>query len=459
MGWVMMSERDLNRIEVLAQLDDGQLTVDNAANLLDLTRRQIFRLLERYRQDGASAIRHRSRGRSPNNQIHAAKRDYALSVIRETYKDFGPTLAAEMLEELHGLKVSRETLRKWMIDDGLWLPRKERRKFHRPRLRGECYGELIQIDGSDHHWFEDRGPACTLLVFIDDATSTLMQLRFVDSESTFSYFEALDLYLSRHGRPVAFYSDKHSVFRVANQAAKSGYGMTQFGRALNELNIEILCANSSQAKGRVERANRTLQDRLLKELRLAGISDIETANTFLAGFTERFNARFAKAPRRPDDLHRALNIEPDRLRDVFCFRDQRYVGKQLSLSYERKRIVLEETEITRGLPGKYVDTFAFPDGRLEIRWKGMSLPYYALDKDQRVTHAAITENKRLGAVLQFIKDEQDKGAPPQAKPAGKQRTLYKRTGRKPPGGPSKLEGYYARRRAERAAEVVASDES
>ncbi len=262
--------------------------------------------------------------------------------------------------------------------------------------------------------------------------------------------------MAQHGRPVAFYSDKHTVFRVANQAAKSGHGMTQFGRALNELNIEILCANSSQAKGRVERANRTLQDRLLKELRLAGISDIAAANAFLPGFTERFNAKFAKAPRRADNLHRPMNVEPDRLRDVFCFRDQRYVSKQLAFSYERKRIILDETEVTRGLPCKYVDTFAFPDGRLEIRWKGMSLPYSAIDKDQRVTHAAITENKRLGAVLEFIKTEQEKDTPPKAKPAGKQRTRYKKTGRKPPGRPSNLEGYYARRRAEREAQAEAA---
>jgi hypothetical protein len=269
--------------------------------------------------------------------------------------------------------VSRETLRKWMIADGIWLPRKERRKFHQPRLRRECLGELIQIDGSDHHWFEDRGPACTLLVFIDDATSTLMQLRFVTSESTFSYFEALELYLATHGRPVAFYSDKHTVFRVAQQGAKTGHGMTQFGRALNELNIEILCANSSQAKGRVERSNRTLQDRLVKELRLAGIADMDAANAFLPGFMARYNARFAKVPRRAENLHRPMNIEPDRLRDVFCLRDQRYVGTQLAFSFERQRIILEANEITRGLVGKYVDSYAFPDGRLEFRWQGVSL--------------------------------------------------------------------------------------
>ena len=270
-----------------------------------------------------------------------------------------------------------------------------------------------------------------------DQFSGSRSLRFVQSESTFSYFEALELYLAAHGRPVAFYSDKHSVFRVANQSAKSGHGMTQFGRALNELNVEILCANSSQAKGRVERANRTLQDRLVKELRLAGISDMNAANAFLPDFAERYNAKFAKAPRRPDNLHRPMNIEPDQLRDVFCFQDQRYVSRQLTFSYERKRIMLDENEITRGLVGKYVDTYAFPDGRLEIRWRGISLPCTAFDKDQRVTHAAITENKHLSAVLAHIKDIQDAKLPPK-KPAGKQRSRYKPTGRKNDGWNSKL---------------------
>ena len=167
--------------------------------------------------------------------------------------------------------------------------RKQRRSFPQPRLRRESYGELIQIDGSDHRWFEQRGEPCTLLVFIDDATSKLMQLRFVASESTNSYFEALDGYLTKHGCPTAFYSDKHTVFRVNRPDAKGGSGMTQFGRALAELNIEILCANSSQAKGRVERANRTLQDRLVKKLRLENVSDIDAGNAFLPGFIERFH--------------------------------------------------------------------------------------------------------------------------------------------------------------------------
>jgi len=278
-----------------------------------------------------------------------------------------------------------------------------------------------------------------------------MELRFVTSESTFSYFEALESYLLKHGRPVAFYSDKHSVFRVA-RPSKHMSGLTQFGRALVELNIEILCANSSQAKGRVERANRTLQDRLVKELRLACISSIEDGNVFLEGFVDRYNAKFAKAPARTDNLHRALNVEPDRLAEIFCLRDKRYVSKDLTLKYDRKRIRLEVNDLTRGLIGRYVDTYEFPDGRIQVRAKGIALPFTVFDPHQRrVTHAAITENKRLAAVLAHIKEEQEKGATTPAVKPTSARTGYKKSGRRPPGRPSKMEGYYKRRQADRKA--------
>ena len=258
-----MSERDLQRLEVLAEVTHRRRTVASAASVLALSVRQVHRLLRAYRHGGAGAIAHQARGRPSNNKIAGSIRDQALELVRATYADFGPTLAAEMLAEKHGLKVSRETLRGWMTDAGLWRSRQQRRRFHQPRLRRESLGELVQLDGSEHRWFEDRADPCTLLVFIDDATGRLMQLRFVSSESAFTYFEALQGYLETHGRPVAFYSDKHSVFRVTRKDAKGGQGMTQFGRALAELGIEILCASSSQAKGRVERANRTLQDRLV----------------------------------------------------------------------------------------------------------------------------------------------------------------------------------------------------
>ena len=335
-----------------------------------------------------------------------------LELVRQNYRDFGPTLAAEVLLERHGIKVSRETLRKWMVEAGVWLSRKQRRSFHQPRLRREYMGELVQIDGSEHRWFEQRGEPCTLLVFIDDATSQLMQLRFVASESTSSYFEALQGYLQVHGCPVAFYSDKHSVFRVNKPDAQGGSGMTQFGRALAELNIEIICANSSQAKGRVERANRTLQDRLVKELRLESICNVDAGNAFLPGFIERFNQRFALHPAKPEDLHRPLSVKMNRLEDILCHREQRYVSEQLTMSYDRKQIILERNELSEGLGGKYVDLYEFPDGTLEVRSKDRTLPYRVFSKDQRVSHTAIVENKRLSHALTIIKAQQDlKGQP------------------------------------------------
>jgi hypothetical protein len=224
------------------------------------------------------------RGRPSNRRKPETFRAKVLAIIRERYWDFGPTLASEKLAEQHGLTIGRETLRQWMIADGLWLDRKQRRnRVHQPRHRRECIGELVQIDGCEHWWFEDRGPQCTLLVFVDDATGRLMHLQFVESESTFAYFHAARAYLGAWGKPVAFYSDKHGVFRVNHQGALGGDGMTQFGRALDALNIEIICANSSQAEGRVERAHKTLQDgtigNFVRRLGMIGAKELENAAT------------------------------------------------------------------------------------------------------------------------------------------------------------------------------------
>src|SRR3984885_7803828 len=241
MGWVLMSEREVRRIEVLTEVLSGRRTVASAAMVLAIGVRQIHRLLIRFREDGGGALIHKSRSRPSNHSLAPGIREYAPELVKTKYPDFGPTLAIEVLLDKHAIRVGRETLRTGMVGDGLWLSRKQRKSFHQPRLRREHYGELIQIDGSEHRWFEDRGEPCTLLVFIDDATSRLMQLRFVRSESTDSYFEALQGYLEAHGCPVAFYSDKHTAFRVGRHDTKGGSGMTQFGRAMAELNIET-CA-------------------------------------------------------------------------------------------------------------------------------------------------------------------------------------------------------------------------
>ena len=288
----------------------------------------------------------------------------------------------------------------WMVAEGLWLSRKQRRSFHQPRLRRESYGELIQIDGSEHRWFEQRGEPCTLLVFIDDATSQLMQLRFVPSESTTSYFEALRGYLDAHGCPVAFYSDKHSVFRVNRSEAKGGSGMTQFGRALAELNIEIICANSSQAKGRVERANRTLQDRLVKELRIENVSSIEAGNVFLPGFISRFNGRFAVRPAKIEDLHRTLRVTAGIGLTIYsAIANSVTLANNSLLPMIASRSSSNEAHQRRDRRASTLSSTTSRIGRLEVRSKGHVLPYRVFSKDQRVNHAAIVENKRLGHAL------------------------------------------------------------
>jgi hypothetical protein len=330
-----------------------------------------------------------------------------LGLVREYYTDFGPTLAAEKLTERHGLRIGVETLRQWMIADGLWIDRRHRLPSpHQPRRRRECLGELVQIDGSEHAWFEDRGEVCTLLAFVDDATSRLMQLRFVASESAFDYFRATRAYLETHGKPVAVYSDKHGIFRINSKDAIGGDRITQFGRALSALNIDIICANSPQAKGRVERAFGTLQDRLVKELRLAGISTIAAANAWLPGFIATHNERFGRMPTNPKDLHRKLTPQDD-LDEILAWREERTVTNNLTLHYDRMMLMLDPTPLARGLMRKKVEVVNYPDGRFAVRFNGTAVPFRVFDKVQLVEPGAIVENKRLGAARSLIKQQQD----------------------------------------------------
>ena len=404
---VSMSKKEFDRLEVLLGVQSGRLRVADACELLSLKRRQVFRLLAGLKHGGAASLVSKRRGRPSNNRLPEAYRDLAVSLVRERYADFGPTLAAEKLAEVHGCTISRETLRGWMIVAGLWIDRRHRLPSpHQPRRRRDCSGELVQIDGSEHAWFEDRAEKCTLLAFVDDATSRLMHLRFVASESAFDYFRATRSYLETHGKPVAFYSDKHSIFRVNAKDAAGGDGATQFGRALRQLNIDILCANSPQAKGRVERAFGTLQDRLVKELRLAGISTVESANAWLPGFVEDYNERFGRAPANAKNLHRPLT-EADDLDEILAWREERTVTRNLTLRYDRMMLLLDPTTpFARGLAGKKIEVVNYPDGRFAVRHEGIALPFRVFDKIQTVAPGAIVENKRLGAALAFARELQ-----------------------------------------------------
>jgi transposase len=411
MAVLSMSDGELRCLEVLRDVDRGDLPVRAAAQLLGRSERQVWRLLKAFRAEGAAGLVSKKRGRPSNRRTAALVRTAALWIIRQNYADFGPTLAAEKLAAEHGFAFSSETVRKWMIEDGLWLDRKQRQKrVHQPRPRRDCVGELVQVDGSEHWWFEDRGPQCTLLVFVDDATSRLMHLQFVESESTFAYFQAARAYLEAWGKPIALYSDKHGVFRVNHPGALGGDGMTQFGRALHALNIDIICANSSPAKGRVERANKTLQDRLVKELRLAGATTLAEGNALLPGFMADYNARFAKAPANSKDLHRRLGPGDD-LDDAFAWKEERTLSRALTLQYDKILFILEPSEPAKAAIGKRVTVVDYPDGRLSIRYKGVELAYRTFDKIRQVDQGAIVENKRLGAALAFIRDEQLRRGP------------------------------------------------
>lgn len=401
-----MSRPEIDRMHVLRDVTADRISVNEAAQLMRLSRRQVFRLLKAYRAHGPKTLVSTRRGKPSNRRYPATVRTEALALIKANYADFGPTLACEKLAERHGICLGVETVRRWMLADGLWQDRKQRLKpVHQPRDRRDCLGELVQIDGSQHWWFEERGPKCTLLVFIDDATSRLMHLRFGETESTFDYLLATRTYLERYGKPVAFYSDKHAVFRVNSKGAVGGDGMTQFGRALHQLNIDILCANSPQAKGRVERANGTLQDRLVKEMRLEGISSIEAANAFLPRFMEDYNRRFAKVAFSDKDLHRSLN-EHDDLDDTFAWQEERTLTKDLTLQYDQVMFLLEPNTLTRSLARQRVVVYDYPDGRLAIKHQGRELPYRTFDRRPQVNQGAIVENKRLGPVLAYIAERQ-----------------------------------------------------
>ena len=405
---ITMSNKELHRVEILQKLIDKRLIEHEAAKQLGLSIRQIRRLRKAYKADGAIGVVSKKRGNPSNHKYPDSVKELAIAYVKEYYVDFKPTFACEKLSENHGLTISRETLRKWMIDAELWIPKNCRlKRAYQPRNRRECFGELIQIDGSPHDWFEGRAPKCTLLVYIDDATGKLMECQFVKSESTFTYFDSTRRYLEKHGKPVAFYSDKHCVFRINRTGELGGDGVTQFGRALSELNIDIICANTPQAKGRVERVNRTLQDRLIKEMRLMNISNAEQGNKFLPEFMGKFNKKFGIKSIDPKNMHREIMPHED-LNEIFSWQENRTLSKNLTLQYDKALYLIEDSVDNRSLARNKVTVFEYFDGAIKIKCNNRELPYRIFDKIKKVDQGEIVSNKRLGAVLNFIKEKQDK---------------------------------------------------
>jgi transposase len=392
-----MSVKELNRLEVMQRLSEKQMSQKEAGNILDLSVRQIKRLLKAYRQQGAAGLVSNHRGRKSNNRLAAEVKKQALNLLKTKYKGFGPTLAHEKLVEREKLKLSDESVRKLMIEEELWKPRKAKKVIiHQLRERRACFGELIQIDGSPHDWFEGRAPACVLLVFIDDATGKLVQLRFVGSESFFSYCQAAEGYFRQFGKPVAFYSDKHGIFRVNVPSRGAGEALTQFGRAMQELDIQIICANSPQAKGRVERVIQTLQDRLPKELRLRGISNIADGNAYLPEFLEDFNQRFAVEARSSVNAHRPLTAKDDLVR-ILTWQETRTLSKNLTLQFEKIVYQIQTHRPSYALRNAQVTVCVNAQEEIAILYNGKTLAFTVYK--QQAKQAEIVSTKQLDQAL------------------------------------------------------------
>ena len=372
-----LSMKEVDRLEVIREVAAGRLKQREGAARLRIGVRQVKRLVRRLREEGAKGMRSRRQGRRAPNAIGPEVRGEMMAFLRERYEDFGPTLAHEKLSEVHGYGVSVETVRKWMMADGLWRGRKRSpARVHQSRPRRPALGELVQIDGSPHAWFEERGPRCTLIVFIDDATSRLMALRFAEAETTEAYMRTLRGYLDQHGRPVAVYSDKHSIFRV-NQRDREG-DVTQFTRVLKTLDIEPIHAHTPQAKGRVERANGTLQDRLVKELRLQGIQDMDSANAFLPEFMADYNRRFAVAPQSSCDAHRPVLHERAELDLIHSLHSERKLSRNLTLRYKNREYQIQGQGRGYRLRGSTVTVCEDFDGGISLRCQGKTLDYQVL---------------------------------------------------------------------------------
>jgi transposase len=377
---LQMSEKERDRLKLMAQLVDPEtrMTQAQAAALLNCTARHVRRIVARYREEGDVGLVHKSRGRPSNRRLPEELKQRTLEAIRQLYPDFGPTFAAEKLAEHHDIRISHETLRKWMIEDGLWKL-KARKAYHRQfRERKAFFGEMIQIDTSIHDWFEGRGEQAVLICLIDDATSRVF-MRFYATDSTATNMSILRDYIARYGRPMTFYGDKASHFYTTRQATveeqlEAIEPETQIGRALRELDITYISAHSPQAKGRVERSFETAQDRLIKELRLAGINTIETANGFLEEVYMPFvKERFSVKPACEEDVHRPAD-EFD-LDAIFSNQQTRVVTRDYTISFNNQRYQILAESAVAGLVGSRVIVEQRLDGTMRLRYRGSYLQF------------------------------------------------------------------------------------
>lgn len=374
--------RDIDRLKVMQNLIEGRLKVRHACRQLGLSRRQVLRLKKRFKRDGPRALVHGLRSRPSNHRLASGVVDRAIALLRQpAFEGFGPTLAHEKLPK--ELRLSIWSLRQAMIRESLWKARRPTERHRTWRPRRDCPGELIQVDGSEHDWFEGRGPRCWLIAYIDDATSRVMQAEFVDAEDTVTLMRLTGAYLQRHGRPGAFYVDKDSIYKTNRKATvyeelHELYPITQFTRAMQELGIQVICADSPQAKGRIERLFNTLQDRLVKELRLRNISTKEEANRFLRQvYMAEHNARFAIAPANTTDAHRPL-LKTHRLTEILSLRAERTLANDWTIRFNNEHFQILHGQGIR--PPQTLHVEVRLNGTVHLRFKDRYLRYKRIPK-------------------------------------------------------------------------------
>ena len=378
METLSMSRREIDQISIFEDLKERIIKQGVAGQLLDLSTRQIKRKLKKYRRLGAKSLIHGNRGRPGHHQLDSHLVKQALSLIENRYPDFAPTFASEKLEENHGLVINRETLRIRMIAVGLWLPKKKKTRHRQWRERKSCLGELVQFDGSPHAWLEDRAPRCTMLAFIDDATSRILHMELAKEETTEDSMKATKTYLENYGRPLELYVDRGKVFKV-NINNPDDDKTTQYRRSLDELGIKVTYARSPQAKGRVERLFGTLQDRLVKELRLAKINTMTEANKYIKNhYLTKHNHRFAVEPRNNQNVHRT--IEGYDLAEIFTHREGRVLTQDFTIRYHNQWFQLTKKQPTLVFPKNNITIVRYLNGTVKLKLRTAQLNFQEISK-------------------------------------------------------------------------------
>jgi len=388
---ITLTMKDINRYDIIKRLIAKRIGEKEACTLMGLKSvRQVRRLRKRVAEDGAKGIVHRSRGKPGNRKFSETFAKGVMTIVKENYSDFKPTFASEKLLENHGLKVNKETLRQWMTDEGLWKPksRKSPGNRHVWRERKGNYGQMQQFDGSYHYWLEDRGGESCLLLSVDDATGKITHAKFDKNEGVVAVFKFWLEYFEKNGLPISIYLDKFSTYKINHKSAVDNKDLiTQFQRAMNQAGVKPISAHSPEAKGRVERMFETLQDRLVKELRIANVSTIEEANEFLKTYIPKFNAKFAVVPAKQNDLHRGINKKlKSKLPQIFSIQSQRKVNNDYTIMFKNRFFQLEEKQPTTVFKKDTVTVEEHLNGKVKISFKDHYLNWYELpERPKKIT--------------------------------------------------------------------------